>query len=211
MKNKKILITAIMSLALLFPVTAKATTGVSINCPSKTIARGATMTCSVVANVDDKLVNVGFNYSTDGPISISKINVDDSKWSSVNRGDGKITVSASSVIDSGTPAGDMVISASADAENGSTATISLSNIVVGHKASADEQNDTSDNVNDVTETLTIGESSGNENGNGDGSGNPSTNSNPKTMDTNVVIITLIVSLAAGVVIIGKKKLDKISK
>ena len=167
--------------------------------------------CSVVANVDDKLVNVGFNYATDGPISISKINVDDSKWSSVNRGDGKITVSASSVIDSGTPAGDMVISASADAENGSTATISLSNIVVGHKASADEQNATSDNVNDVTETLTIGESSGNENGNGDGSGNPSTNSNPKTMDTNVVIITLIVSLAAGVVIIGKKKLDKISK
>ena len=55
MKNKKILITAIMSLALLFPVTAKATTGVSINCPSKTIARGATMTCSVVANVDEDI------------------------------------------------------------------------------------------------------------------------------------------------------------
>lgn len=209
MRNKKILITAIMSLALLFPVTARAATGVSINCPSKTIAKGATMTCSVVANVDDKLTNVGFNYATEGSISISKVNVDDSKWSSVNRGDGKISVSASSVVDSGTTVGDIVISASADAENGSTATITLSNIVVGHKASADEESATSDNVNDVTETLTIGESSGN--GNGDGNGNPTSSSNPKTMDTNVIIITLIVSLAAGVVIIGKKKLDKISK
>lgn len=209
MKNKKILITAIMSLALLFPVTARADSSVSIKCPSKTIAKGTTMTCSVVANVDDKLVNVGFNYATEGSISISKINVDDSKWSNVGREDGKITVTASSVVDSGTSAGDMIISASADAENGSTATITLSNVVVGHKASADVQDATSDNVNDVTETLTIGETSGN--GNGDGSGNPSTSSNPKTMDTNVVIITLIVSLAAGVVIIGKKKLDKISK
>ena len=208
MKKKKMLITVIMALALLFPVTARAASSVSINCPSKTIAKGSTMTCSVIAKVDDKLVDVGFNYRTEGPINISKINVDENKWNSVTREVGKITVSASSVIDSGTPAGDLVITASADATNGSTATIALTNIVVGHKASADIEDATSDNVADVSEILTIGESSGNGNNNG---GNTPSSSNPKTMDTNVVIITLIVALAAGVVIVGKKKLDKISK
>ena len=66
--------------------------------------------------------------------------------------------------------------------------------------------DVEDTISDVTVTLTVGDGSDETS-----DGGSSVSENPKTMDTNTVLIGCIIIGGLAVVLISKKRLSKIEK
>lgn len=203
MKRKYLYLLLIVSI-LIIPINAKAATGsVDVSCLPTTVSvseNNATV-CTIKASVDGGMGGASMDIASSGSISVVSINKDSAWTGQIN--EGKLAVHSDSPVNSLSSIATVNVKAAAGASIGSTGELVLSNIELT------DSEGNAVNVDDKKISLTIGETSSNPSPNN--TQNSANSSNPKTMDTNVVIITMIVALATGVVIIGKKKLDKISK
>ena len=203
MKRRYLYLLLIVAI-LIIPINAKAATGsVDVSCLPTTVSvsENNTTVCTIKASVDGGMGGASMDIASSGSISIVSINKD-SAWSGqINSG--KLAVHNDSPVNSLSTIATVNVKAADGASIGSIGELALTNIELT------DSEGNAVNVDDKKISLTIGEASSSSSSSN--TQNSSNSSNPKTMDTNVIIITLIVSLAAGVVIVGKKKLDKISK
>lgn len=203
-----LLLVPIMMLIMPISVFAADRTGdIKVDC-SQTIPLGSTVSCAIYGQTSDNTSIIGgqFSVSASGAIKIVS-GEKDSSWTNGEFTDNKLTVNGT---EQSSPAklGTIVISTADGATTGSTGQLTLSEIeVAAYTGETAEGSSGALTVADKNIVFTVGNTSSNTQSNG----STTTSGNPKTMDTNVIIITMIVALAAGVVIIGKKKLDKISK
>lgn len=204
MRKKYLCLLLIMITALIIPINAKAATGsVDVSCSPTTVPVSGTdaTVCTIKASVEGGIGGASMDIASSGSISIDSINKD-SAWSGqINNG--KLAVHNDSPVNSLSTIATVNVKASSGASVGSTGEVTLTNIELT------DSEGNAVNVEDKSISLTIGDASSSISS--DSTQNSSNSSNPKTMDTNVIIITIIVALATCVVIVGKKKLDKISK
>lgn len=206
---KKRLMIIMLSVMLLLPITAKAETKLSLDCGNATVAPGGSLTCKYYVSGINNISGVRTSFDFSGDISLGKLTRSDA-WQGGSVTENVIfSDNGTSDIDAtnNVEIGSVTINASSSASEGSQGVIKAHDITITKNSASEEENPDNFDTN-----ITISSSASNGNNDGQSGGSTTTNSsNPKTMDTNVVIITLIVALAAGVVIVGKKKLDKISK
>ena len=204
----RLLLIPIMMLIMPISVFAADRTGdINVDC-SKTIPLGSTVSCTIYGQTSDNTNVVGgqFSVSASGAIKIVS-GEKDSSWTNGEFTDNKLTVNGT---EQSSPAklGTIVIGAADGATVGSTGQLTLTEIeVAAYTGETADGGAGSLTVADKTIDFAIGDASSNT----QTDNSTTTSGNPKTMDTNVIIITMIVAFAAAIVIIGKNKLDKISK
>ena len=198
MKKKILLIITLLLASCLFIQGVKADNeSISLNC-DESISPGGTATCKVIANTSDESVTgVRFTTTVSENLTISSIN-QDAMSCDYNEETGITSCDTSSVVASGSSVAVITVTASDSATEGDEAHVTVSE---GSVNSSDE------NLT-ATKGWYIGSSSATPSSDSE-SGNDS--ENPKTMDTNIVLITGLLVIGLVVVYFGKKKLIKIGK
>ena len=181
-----------------------------ISCGKTTIAPGESLTCDIIGTSDEELSGVRYTINVSDGLTFSGTEGKNGFRGQINKN--VASFAAEDFVSSGSVVATVSVSAKSDAQIGSTQTISLSDGTIGG-LSGDV-----DNLS-ASVKLTIGESSGSDaddkddNQQGGGSNNieEAKNANPKTMDLSTTIILTLLAGATFVVVVGKKKLSRLSK
>ena len=195
MRNKLLLVITILFTSCLFIQGVKADNEtLTLNCDA-TIAPGGTATCKVVATTTDETVTgVRFTTSVSENLSIKSID-QDAMSCDYNVDTGITSCDTSSTVASGSSVATITVEGSSALAEGDTASVTISN---GSVNSSDET------LTDTKE-FTVGSSSTVV------TSDDTDSSNPKTMDANMAIIITIVLTGVALVVLGKNKLNKITR
>lgn len=200
---KKRLTFLIIIILLLFPISVLAADNpMVIECPSDSVGIGGTITCTVKAANYSTVTSADATVSVTGSVetfSVAKASI----WSNGSDADNRLSVYGDTAINMPAEIGTVAITASSTANVGDTITIQLSNLAMNVD---DSDFDFSTASTEVTKDLSVVEASESSTTVVEGE-----SENPKTMDSNFIIISSMLVVTLLVVCVGKKKLSKISK
>lgn len=218
MKKIVIRLTVFVVCFLCFGLVVSAAGALEINCKNS-IAPGEQVTCDIIGTTDDaSFAGAEFVINSDDVLTVSEPEIVRGFTGGYNSADNKVSFAGTGVA-SGSTIATIIVKANENASIGQTASIEFSEVVVATKDS--NGNAVNNPIANVSHNFTIGESNTSGGGNepadaGDTSGDETQQdntqgNNPKTMDLSTTIILAILAGATFVVVIGKKRLNKLSK